>query len=523
MSGESRAADLETDRLAVAIARAGLTGITAKQLAVTTNLPSERIHRSLERLVAERAIARHGRGLWALSRFSSDRPAPPSFRGPAWYVTAFERDFELHVGEAPTEIRFGPNEKRPVHRWWPYVQGFSAGFVERTCRQYGVGPGTTVLDPFCGSGTVPTAARTLGARGIGVDMMPIAAFVARAKGEWDVDPGAFWRQAERVLRQRGRSTLSPPFLRETARQFDPAVLRSLLRLKESVWATPEGPVRTLLQLVFASILIDSSHLKRAPCLGYTTKVGLTGETPFRLFRERAETVREDLGLLQANRATWGPPPEIHLESSASCPLPEGSVDLAITSPPYVNGMDYVMNYKIDLAWMDLVRSYDELARLRGSMVACDNIPRSVAADHRPSPAVRSDPWVGSVTRAIARNIRTKGSYRRADMAAVVAKYFDDLVPVISTVYRALRPGARFVVVNGDSLMAGTYVPGDLIFARLAARAGFEVEGFQVARSRRSGQRRGFLLRESVLTLRKPVPRGIRGGRGWAEIPAAATD
>ncbi len=91
------------------------------------------------------------------------------------------------------------------------------------------------------------------------------------------------------------------------------------------------------------------------------------------------------------------------------------------------------------------------------------------------------------------------------MAAIVTKYFDDLVPVVQNVYRALKPGGRFVVVNGDSLIAGTYVPGDMIFARLAAQAGFIVEACDVARERRSGQRRGFILRESILTLRKPGP------------------
>ncbi|HTS32327.1 MAG TPA: hypothetical protein VMI55_00090 [Thermoplasmata archaeon] len=507
MTGPSRTFDAPTDRLEAAIARAGLTGVTVKQLVATTRLPVDQVHQGLDRLAAARSIARHGRGLWALSRYESDRPPPSSFRGPAWYVAEFEREFGLRVGGAPTEIQSGGNDRRPVHRWWPYVQGFSAGFVESICRRYGVGPGTTVLDPFCGSGTVPTTARALGARGVGVDLMPIAAFVARAKGEWDVDPREFWEQAERVLRRRARGTLQPPFLRETRRQFDPAVLRSLLRLKESVWATPDGGAGTLLRLAFASILIDSSHLKRAPCLGYTTKVGLDGETPYRLFRERTQAIREDLVTLQNDRASWGPRPEIHGESSASVVLEENSVDLSVTSPPYVNGMDYVMNYKIDLAWMDFVRSYDELAKLRGAMVACDNIPRSVAADHRPSAAVRSDRWLTSIVRAIERNVRSKGSYRRHDMAAVVAKYFDDLVPVISAVHRALRPGARFVVVNGDSLMAGTYVPGDLLFARLAAGAGFEVESFEVARSRRSGQRRGFRLRESVLTLRKPAALG----------------
>jgi hypothetical protein len=88
------------------------------------------------------------------------------------------------------------------------------------------------------------------------------------------------------------------------------------------------------------------------------------------------------------------------------------------------------------------------------------------------------------------------------MHAVVHRYFADLVPVLVRVRRALRPGGRFVLVVGDSLLAGTYIPGDLLLARIAARHGFEIVSVDVARSRRSGQRRSFSLRESVVTLRR---------------------
>lgn len=336
-------------------------------------------------------------------------------------------------------------------------------------------------------------------------MMPIAAFVASAKGEWEVKPETFRKAAESVMAGRSKPTISGPFLKETDRQFDPAVKRSLLRLKENIWGTDDNPTKTLLKLAFASILIDSSNLKRAPCLGYTKKLGLSSETPFDLFRDASRRIEQDLTLLAQTRDAWGPRPEIHLGSGGEVALPENSVDLAITSPPYVNGMDYVMNYKIDLAWMDFIHSYEELAQLRASMVACDNIPRGTAADHEPSARVKSDRWVSSVASSIGKNIDTKGAYRRDDMHAIVTKSFDDLVPVIDNVYASLKPGGRFVVVNGDSLIAGTYVPGDMIFSRLGAQAGFVVEAFDVARTRRSGQRRGFLLRESILTLRKPGP------------------
>ncbi len=105
------------------------------------------------------------------------------------------------------------------------------------------------------------------------------------------------------------------------------------------------------------------------------------------------------------------------------------------------------------------------------------------------------------------NVARKGSYRRSDMHAVVHRYFADLQPVLAGVLRALRPGGRFVVVVGDSLLAGEYVPGDLILARMAERMGYRLVSVGVARTRRSGQRRNFLLRESVVSLERPRSSG----------------
>lgn len=505
MSSPAAVSELDLDPVVEAISRAGITGITAKQLSAVTNLPIDKITNRLDALSIGKEIHRIGRGLWVLDRFATLGPSHEAFRGSDWYDRAFEKEFGLRIGAREGEIQFNPNEKRPVHRWWPYVQGFSAGFVTETCHRFGVGPDSTILDPFCGSGTVPVAARLIGAKGVGIDMMPIAAFVATAKGEWGVDPGKLLRAAQKVTADRSSPTISKPFLKETDRQFSPDILHTLLRLKQNIWAVKEGPAKTLLKLAFAGILIDSSNLKRAPCLGYAKKLGLSADTPIHLFLEGVHRIAGDLATLQSRRAGWGPKLEIHLGNAALARLSEASVDLAITSPPYVNGMDYVMNYKIDLAWMDYIDSYDKLAELRASMVACDNIPRGTAASHQPSQGVLADDWLTYVSKSIQENVLAKGSYRRDDMGAIVTKYFDDLVPVIRNVYDALRPGGRFVVVNGDSLIAGTYVPGDMIFARLAAQLGFILEGFDVARTRRSGQRRGFLLRETVATLRKPGP------------------
>lgn len=494
----------EALRLAREVRASGNLGITTAQLVRVTGASPGQIEEALGPLVEQKLLARIGRGLWIDRPLLENPGRRQDFVAPARYLEQFEEASRRATERYRGDIQFRPNTDEPVHRWWPYVQGFSAGFVRAIAQRHGIGPGTSVLDPYAGSGTVPVVARALGAEAIGVELMPISAFVARAKQRWAVPPDALRSAARELLRTAPRGRPSErPFLRETDRQFAPGPLDRLLRLRRALFDLDAEPaVSELLRLAFARILVDASRLRRSPCLGYAPKPEVAPSTPYRLFEEAVERTAQDLARLQAEQDRWGPPAKILEEDARALRLPRASVDLAVTSPPYVNGMDYVMNYKLEMAWLGLVGSYEALRALKARMVACDNLPKLLAARGLQDAGALGDPWLRDLLERLRANLASKGTYRRPDMDAVVASYFADLGPTIRAVHRALRPGGRFVVVNGDSLLAGTYVPGDLLFARRAEREGFRVERFEIARERRSGQRREFRLRESVLTLVK---------------------
>jgi hypothetical protein len=136
------------------------------------------------------------------------------------------------------------------------------------------------------------------------------------------------------------------------------------------------------------------------------------------------------------------------------------------------------------------------------MVACDNLGRAAIRPHLATEDVE-DMWLREILQQIRSNVGRKRSYRRDDVHGVVKRYFLDLRPVLAGVYRALRPGGRLRLVVGDSLLAGTYVPGDLLTARLGSAVGFRIASVDVARRRWSGQRRSFPLRETIVTLERP--------------------
>src|SRR6266498_2334196 len=81
---------------------------------------------------------------------------------------------------------FGDNKSRPIHRWIPWIAGFSSEFVRDAFSQYlpaKAGSAVTVLDPFCGVGTTLVEGQLNGYDTVGFEINPYAALAARSKVE----------------------------------------------------------------------------------------------------------------------------------------------------------------------------------------------------------------------------------------------------------------------------------------------------------------------------------------------------
>ncbi len=87
-------------------------------------------------------------------------------------------------------IKFAENINEHIHRWAPYVQGFSAAFVQSQFDIYSdIYENPIILDPFAGCGTVLVQAKINGFRSYGTELNPLLHFIANVKLQnWNITP-----------------------------------------------------------------------------------------------------------------------------------------------------------------------------------------------------------------------------------------------------------------------------------------------------------------------------------------------
>jgi hypothetical protein len=415
------------------------------------------------------------------------------------------KELGIEIVENGQPIQFTSNINEHIHRWAPYVQGFSAIFVQsifdRYKREY---HHPVVLDPFAGCGTVLVQAKLNGYRSLGTELNPLLQFIAHTKLNcWDISPIHFLKTYNSLRKEYICS--APSFLKSSS-QFRKPVLQNLERINggiQALRATTERQkkVKDLLKLAFSAILVDCSNLKRSPCLGYVKNKWVDDSSPFVLFNQKVHAIADDLSLIQSQYKDFiGTESKVALANAMDVKHHK-KFDMVITSPPYMNGLDYVMNYKIEMGWLEFVHSLRELKSIKDSMVVCDNVSKGLIKRFSDSSSYTNS-WLENVKDSIDKNIKRRGFYRREDMSCIVQKYFDDLFRVMKNVTASLKSGGRFILVVGDSLIADVYIPTDLLLARIGLDLGLEIERVEKARERRSGQIRSYRLRESIVILKK---------------------
>ncbi len=327
-----------------------------------------------------------------------------------------------------------------------------------------------VLDPMAGSGTTLVVARTLGHESIGFDTDPLAVLLARV---WcgDVSESSALRVAERVIemaRKRARGlplrNAYPANAHDETRKFvrywfDETNRRQLAALAGALSEVQNRPVRGVLWCAFSRMIITKqAGASLALDVAHSRPHRVTDKNLIRPFDHFLRVVGLVLAAMPFRvPEARGPRAMIRIADARDLPLEGSSVDVVVSSPPYLNAIDYLRGHKFSLVWMG--HDVDDLRRVRAQ-----NIGTEVSAG-----AELENPVIA---RALDRMGDLDGLPER--QKRWLGRYVADMDKAIGELHRVLVRRGRAVLVVGDCTMRGVYVRNSGALAYLGERHGFEV-------------------------------------------------
>jgi len=384
----------------------------------------------------------------------------------------------------PTQL----SKLRPVH---PFPARMAPSIIWRRLRA--TKKRLRILDPMAGSGTTIVISRSCGHEAVGFDTDPLALLIARAWSS-DVEPERLRRSARNVLadaRKAFRFTpigdAYPPSADEETRAFvrfwfDSVNRRQLATLAAAIAGIRDASQRTLLWCAFsrliitkqagASLAMDVSHSR--PHKVYD----MAPIAPFDGFLKAVEVVLKASPFSEMSDL---PVARVKRGDARRLQITDGIFDLVITSPPYLNAIDYLRGHKFSLIWMGY--SLEQIRDIRISNVGAESSTGTSTDGSYVALALRA---MGATDELAPR------------LKGMLTRYVLDMDAVLAQISRALKRNGEAILVVGDSSIRGVFVKNSRALTLLARRNGLHL---------RSTRRRPLLANRRYL----PPPEHRKSG------------
>jgi len=390
------------------------------------------------------------------------------------------------------------NKAVPVHRWVPWIAGFSRDFVRGAIEQYLEKPGV-VLDPFCGVGTTLVEALVQGHHPVGFEINPYASLVAQSKLYAGRVNAVHFRKAieefgvfcdKRRVRDYRPISVPPRGFRSRADFYSPMVMRKVLLIQDYISTLENGEIRDLFRIAFASTMVRYSNYSYEPSLGRRVSSGKEEILDFPVLetiRDKVREMEEDIRWLKMHTPGVDNNGQVINDSffHYKSHLAPNSVDMIVTSPPYVNNYHYNRNTRPHLYWLGYVQNPKDLKKLEEA-----NFGKYWQTVREFDRIDLNFDLPGEALREQIERLRTlkpeKGVYGGNGWANYAACYFNDCYRFAEGIRYVLKPGGTALVVIGNSILQGLMIPTDKYFGKIAEIVGLELVKIHVPRNNRVG-------------------------------------
>jgi hypothetical protein len=376
-------------------------------------------------------------------------------------------------------LTFKENVAAGRHGWLRLTPAYSFKLVADTLAD--LTPGTTVLDPFSGSGTTGLYAAQAGLDATLVDLNPFLIWLAKVKTRnyTMIELDEATRKLKDVV-ELGAKLISQcddlwePPIHNIERWWTPGILKQLKGLRAALDEHyDQSPSTDLLLVGLCRTVIDTS----AAAFNHQSMSFKGASSELTLFD--ADSVNVDV--LQQYRS------QVRYVIDTAVPQMPGtakvllgdarslkgveteSIQSIYTSPPYANRISYIRELRPYMYWLRFLNDAREAAELDWQAIGGT---WGVATSRVGQWTRKKDlPPMGSFS-SILEKITAEENRSGPLLARYVEKYFHDMWDHFRSAYRVLCPGGKVTYVIGNSTFFKHIVPSQEWYAELLHQAGF---------------------------------------------------
>jgi len=360
----------------------------------------------------------------------------------------------------------GEKTKAYTHGLHTYPAMFIPQVARRLLQTYSK-KNDTVCDIFCGSGTALIESRLLGINSYGIDLNPLAIFLANVKTT-EISQSTLTKEYFKLLeriKNIKKNEIKRPVFNNLDFWFKDNVIVELARIKKAIKDITDNKIQNFFLVGFSETARLSSNTKNGEFkLVRMRKEKLDKYNPnvLEIFKKRVENNIKVMGDFDrdVDKNTWTK--IIYGDSSKYNIIKTNSIDFILTSPPYGDSRTTV--------------AYGQFSRLSAQWVDLYENPNNASG-------VDNDLLGGKATKTLDHTLDSKylkdslNKIAKADekRAKDVLSFFIGLNDCLKQAYKILKSKKYFCLIVGNRLVKQVRIPTDFIIAELGEKIGFTCE------------------------------------------------
>ncbi|MBD3182696.1 hypothetical protein GF312_10410, partial [Candidatus Poribacteria bacterium] len=333
----------------------------------------------------------------------------------------------------------------------------------------------TIIDPFTGSATTNIEALLSKRHSVGIDISPFSRFIAKVKVT-PLDITELEICKERVLnllvnyRPEKVSEEDIPVFPYRDNWFIREIILELAYIKKCINnLDTDEDIKDFLMVCFSSIIRSVSNADDNCTRTVIRKKLNKVVNPADALRKFAEAILINIPKITEFSRLCPDNIEVTFPDNMDArniKYDEDTFDLALTSPPYANAVDYPRTHQLETYWLGFAR--DSLIPLKKKQVGTESV---YAKDYKKLHSIgvkEADAVISKIY---------KKDQRRA---YIVYKYLEDMQKNLAEIYRVLKTNGKYIIVVGNNRIRGELFENWKYIIKLAEKKGFTLENYFIS-------------------------------------------